>query len=512
MIEQKSKIKEIITAGEAKLISSEHKQYAIFEQANTHFLYHEQAYSMHFISTHFSLVSMPRIETKISVTKSTEEVYVPMPKSPFAPIEDPLPYNSIDDLFNEIKQFVYDHVDFTDASCYDVIAAFVLASWRAEEFDTAPYILFLGDYGTGKTRALEILQQLAYRGIASASISAPALVRLLQKYRVTMLIDETELLNNESRQELVAILNSGYKKGQFYIRAQHDGPEIELWNTYGFKALAGTQDFIRTLTSRCIIIPMERNTREVSKSIDKSKALEIRRKLLCYRFENLCKDLPYVDVPFSNGRNIELFNSLIRIAPESARQCLISYGLNLEAQAYTEESTSFEADIVKAIVALKKERVKASEILDFLVANRDLDQPEVKQIQSLKNRIGRIIKNKFHFQKNTQKEFFIDKEKLGRLQCRYLYLQKSDKTVKTDNSNTNEISDLSDLSVFQGVRIALLIDIAKALGTFSISDIINECQKARLELTEDHITNFLKSMNRQGRVFAEAPDKWRFQG
>jgi len=439
MNEKKEKV-EIETPGEVLLVSTNQgtkNVYGIFEQLGSRFLHYEQGTGL---------------QERAFISKSTNQVYKPLQTYPFPALEQPLDYCSIEELFKEIKNFIYEHVDFPHPACYDIVAAFIMVSWRAEDFETVPYLLFLGDICSGKTRSLEVLEQLCYRALASASISPAAVVRLLQSYRTTLLIDETELFNHESRQELVAILNSGYKRGQFYARAKQDSEDVELWHCFGPKALAGTQDFARTLNSRCVLIPMERAGRSIRKRIDSEKALHERRKLLDYRFKALHTTLPALELPFKNGRHHELFEPLLQVVPESARESIIRYGLKMESDREIEDATSLEGDVLLAIVSLKKDRVRASDILEFLNINGDMtiDMQNAKQVNSMKNRIGRILRSKFHLQKNTQKQFFVDKEKIERLTARYLpYLLKRDKTDKTDNPNTNELSHLSHLSDFQ---------------------------------------------------------------
>lgn len=531
MPKEKEEVKEIQTAGEVKLVATndgKRNDYAIFEQIDSHFLYYEQG-------TGFQ-------ETRISITNA-QAVYRPMQIYPFPALEDPVDYGSIEELFRELRSFIYDHVDFTEPLCYDIVAAFTIASWRAENFECAPYLLFLGDFGSGKTRALEVLQELCYRALVSASISTAALVRLLEKYRVTVLVDETELLNSkskysDSRQELVAILNSGYKRGQFYTRAKPDTDDVEFRKTFGFKALAGTQDFVQTLNSRCIPIAMERTTRRVRRTIDRDRALELRRKLLDYRFKRLMTELPSIDLPFKNARNYELFTALVQVAPEEARKSIVEYGKKLEDERQIDDATSFEADILQAIIALDRARVKAADILTFLSINQvitlDLEKAKASDIQSYKSRISRIIKNKFHFRQNTKKEFYIDKAALERLKSRYLASEISDISDTSDTakpiqnignignnqntgqgapSNTNDCSDSAECTDLQTHSISMLVDIARMLGSFTTDEFISECSKASIEVTEEQVRKFLQGMNNhQGRIFAEALDRWRWQG
>ncbi len=444
----KEQTKEISTAGEVVRIATNKDKkihYGIFEQVDGKFVYFEQDNQYKDARSH--------------VIKQIGETWVPLPIYFFPNLDDPLAYGSIEELFQEIRNFLIEYVDIVEHECYDVISSFIIGSWRAEDFHTAPYLLPIGDVGVGKTRLLEVLGELCYRAIVSPSISPAAVVRLLANFRATMLVDETEILNVETKQELVAILNAGYKRGQYYIRAEQDGSGVELWNTFGFKALAGTQDFARALSSRCIPIPMERATRPIRKSIDKDKGLELRTKLLDYRFKTLHTPLPEVDLPFKNGRAHELFSPLVQIAPESYRKSIIDYGLKLEQQAQVEDSTGFEADIIKCILALKGDRVKAADILQFMINNGDIDQPDPKKEQSLKNRISRTIKNKFHFQKVARdKSFVIDSDKLERLKHRYLYPEKTAQTAQTAQPNTNECADCADCADLQDTLLGAEMD------------------------------------------------------
>lgn len=342
----------------------------------------------------------------------------------FPPINDITDYGSFEQLYDEVYNFVYEHVAFIDEPFYHILTAFIIATWRNEDFDTTPYLMFLGEYNSGKTRALEVLCELCYHAIMTSSISSAGLVRIVQKHRATLLIDETETLNNESKTELIGILNSGYKKGQYYVRAKQDSEDIETWITFGFKALSGTQDFVKTLNSRCIEIPMERATRPIPMKLDKAKASNLRMKLLDYRFKTLHKPLPNVDLPFTNGRNHELFAPLVQITPDKFKQIIIDYGLKLENNRNVEDATGFESDVLRSVLEVIKnkscDRFKANDVFEEYKLVSEVD-PEIlnKEQKSYKNKIGRVLKNKFHLEKGHHKEYFVDKPKLLRMIQRY---------------------------------------------------------------------------------------------
>lgn len=204
----KEKSTDIQTAGEVVTITNHdgRKEYAIFEQVFTpqsigeslsEFAYYEQPNAF--------------LTTKSSITKAGNEVWIPMKKYPFVNIYGAEDHGSLDKLYQGVYDFVYEHIDFTDEAFYHIVASFILATWRIEDFDSVPYLMFLGEFASGKTRSLEVLAELCYRAIKTSSISTAGVVRLVEKYRVTLLVDETDTLNSESKLELVAILNSGYK-------------------------------------------------------------------------------------------------------------------------------------------------------------------------------------------------------------------------------------------------------------------------------------------------------------
>src|SRR5207237_481852 len=74
----------------------------------------------------------------------------------------------------------------------------------------------------GKTTLLSVLSELANRAIAASNVSPPALFRVIEDLRPTLIIDEVDtfLTGNE---QLRGILNSGYnKKTAFVLRVSYE--------------------------------------------------------------------------------------------------------------------------------------------------------------------------------------------------------------------------------------------------------------------------------------------------
>ena len=284
--------------------------------------------------------------------------YIPLKRIPWPTAHIPKDYESEEALFNRIKKFFIEHLDVANELMYDVYAAFVLASWLPENFTVIPYLFFLGPLASGKTRALECFHRLCYRGIMATSMSAASLFRALEAWHPTILLDETEVYNRKEMVEVLAILNSGYRRGQYAIRiekVQNNVPQIAVFDTFGFKVLAGTQELADTLQSRCIITKMSKAIRPIRLFIDEEEAQELRNQLLMYRFKNLNQSQQQNHLEESecqgNSRILELFVSLFQVVPTPAVKDRLKQAMKQIAQTrLNEEQTSIEARVLDAIL------------------------------------------------------------------------------------------------------------------------------------------------------------------
>jgi len=359
--------------------------------------------------------------------------YAPLSRLPWLAATLPTEYETEEALFNEVRQFFVDHLDVSNDLLYDVYACFVLASWRPEDFTVVPYLFFLGPLASGKTRALECFHRLCYRSIMAASMSASSLFRALEIWHPTLLLDETEIYNRESMVEVLALLNSGYRKGQYAIRIEkvaNDVPQIGFFDVFGFKILSGTEELAATLQSRCIITSMSRAVRPVNLFVDEAMAQVLRNKLLMYRFRNLGKTInasaitDYIKLNgyFKNARVIELFISLLHVAPtEAVRQRLQECIKKITQSRLDEEQASIEGRVFDALLKCedKVENGKLSTQAVTCAFNEGLSEKE----QVTSRFIGRII-SRLGFEKcklsgGGLAGFFWDAKLVERLKLRY---------------------------------------------------------------------------------------------
>lgn len=299
--------------------------------------------------------------------------YIPQAVLPYPDFGEPLIPEP--DLWFQIYEYIYSHVELPDSRLYHVLTSWVYFTYLPEPFEVAPYIRFIGVRNTGKTRGLEVLWQLAYRAMLTPDATDAALFRLIEDWKITYLLDESEIYQQENKSSIQNILNSGYRRGQTIPRAKANevgGFTMEFFRPFGPKAIAGIEELKSTLESRTIRIQMERNTRDVRYLLDKNKSHLLRSQLLYWRFRRLhdlemmindsCDsgDSCALEVPpegirdIPDGRLIEIYSPLVQIAQVwggmDIAEEIVSYAKEQYTYNQDVEAGSIEAEILRAIL------------------------------------------------------------------------------------------------------------------------------------------------------------------
>jgi uncharacterized protein DUF3631/Toprim domain-containing protein len=142
-----------------------------------------------------------------------------------------------------------------------VIALWIVLSWLHwhEKFATHSPLLLItsAEKDSGKTTLAKLVSFLVRCGLPNVSISGPALFRSISKWSPCLVIDEadTALVNNE---DLRAVINSSWTRGDGVIRCDPDTHEPRLYPTFAPKVVAMKgRDLPDTTLSRSIIITMK---------------------------------------------------------------------------------------------------------------------------------------------------------------------------------------------------------------------------------------------------------------
>jgi putative DNA primase/helicase len=110
----------------------------------------------------------------------------------------------------------------------------------------------------GKSTLLSLFQRLACRALVSSNITGPALFRVIEAWKPTLLIDEADAFMRDN-EELRGLLNCGHTRDSAYVvRTVGDDHTPKLFFVFGAKAIAGIGRLADTLMDRSIELKLRR--------------------------------------------------------------------------------------------------------------------------------------------------------------------------------------------------------------------------------------------------------------
>jgi len=279
---------------------------------------------------------------------------------------EPLDYESEESLVEAIRAFIHRYVD--TSSLFEQIASYyVLFTWVYDAFNELPYLRLRGDTGSGKTRFLLTAGSLCYKPIfASGASTVSPLFRILDGIRGTLIVDEGDFRFSDEKAELVKILNNGNGRGFPVLRSESaSGREFSprAYSVFGPKLIATRGYFQdRALESRCLTEEMGgRKMREeipINLTMQyKREALELRNKLLTFRFRNFGKrviDPALVDRSIE-PRLAQIFVPLLSVIEDAgARQSLRQVAREYHRELVTDRGMDIEAQVLEIIQELQE--------------------------------------------------------------------------------------------------------------------------------------------------------------
>jgi hypothetical protein len=286
-------------------------------------------------------------------------------------------------------------------------AAETLALWTLHTYafqfrDVSAYLgLESPEKRCGKTTLLTVLSELVNRPVVAANISSPALFRVIEEVRPTLLIDEADTFL-QGNDELRGILNSGYtRKTAYVVRvANKAGQANSAWageinggdcappstsrlvrfSCWCPKVMAAIGRLPDTLADRCIVIKMQRKTAsETCERLRNLDVLPLRRQ--CARFaqdhaEAIANAHPPLP-PNMNDRAGDIWEPLLTLAdaaggpwPDLARQAAEALTANAMENS---PITSLLLDILMEFINTGADRIFSRHLLATL--NESPDRP-----------------------------------------------------------------------------------------------------------------------------------------
>lgn len=208
---------------------------------------------------------------------------------------------------------------------YIAIVLWIMHTYTTAASSFTPYLLITSPVREcGKSTVLEILLWLAHRAQLTGGITAAALYRRIDRSAPAMLLDELDTrLRGDGGEALRGVLNTGFHRlGKVTICVGDDHEERDF-STFCPKVLAGIGRVWDTVTSRSIIIRMERAAKEELQRLSRIRGDHIeaecrpfRRQMLRWAADNL-EGLTEADPEVPEGlgaRQADVWRPLLAIA------------------------------------------------------------------------------------------------------------------------------------------------------------------------------------------------------
>jgi hypothetical protein len=330
----------------------------------------------------------------------SEVIYQPKQDLPIYHIERDILKESreIDpkDLLKKIISFIKDYLELSEKEGYLILALWTLHTYLIEQFDVTPIIYFYGLKETGKTRAGEVLEQLAFKCERLTSPTEATLFRSAEYFKTTLIIDEVKLWGKNGNEEVERLIKSRYKRGLKVSRCNTNksGEDmIEYFDVFAPLVLSTTYDIPLIIQDRSIRFLMQKNANaSVEGAINKELARKLRNKLTIFRANHFSKKLKETgDV--SRRRLNEIMKPLYQILKEVDPDREKEFKLivkDLETDRKSEERFTSTASVVEEIVKFYNETSKNFISTRELTIRLNEDRSDDEKTNT--TRVGRQVK------------------------------------------------------------------------------------------------------------------------
>lgn len=270
-------------------------------------------------------------------------------------------------LFNPMKRGHSKPMLTLDDAFEMVAAHYVVATQVYDRFSRFGYLRLHGNYGTGKSRFLELMARICYRGTyMGGAYSRAVLYRILAQYPGTLCLDEADFHELSFRGDLVKILNTGYQANGCVWRCadgRHDH-EPRRYRSFGPKVLASRHQYQdESLESRILSQHSRKAEREVPPSLSSSEIQEeiseLRNLLFGYRvsrWHTISEDGPVQGLEGLDLRTAEILRPLaLALGKNELPPEIIDYARSLTVARQARRLRSLEAQTLRTLMRFHEE-------------------------------------------------------------------------------------------------------------------------------------------------------------
>lgn len=187
----------------------------------------------------------------------------------------------IKNAFEHLRNHVSKLIELKSLDYLNVCLIWSLGTYFYKIFEHYPYLDFNATKGSGKSKALSILECICYNAYMTYHLTGPAWTRMVESQGCTLLIDEQEDLQDpekEHSENLTAILRAAFKTdAQSIINTQTKGSSWmpKIYDVGVPVSLAHIKPLHEITADRTIPIPMLKSTNPEINDADVNKDDEI---------------------------------------------------------------------------------------------------------------------------------------------------------------------------------------------------------------------------------------------
>lgn len=171
------------------------------------------------------------------------------------------------DILQEIYDFIGEYVIYPNEYSRVAHTLWIAHTYFMDRWESTPRLHFKSpEWGSGKTRALEVSEHIVKRGFIALNMSSAYLIRKLGEdvtKRPTLLYDEIDTVfgpKAKDHEDIRGVINAGHRRSGKSGRCLTAGSVVKTvdFPAYGAVAMAGLGDLPDTISSRAVVVSMKR--------------------------------------------------------------------------------------------------------------------------------------------------------------------------------------------------------------------------------------------------------------
>ncbi|MBA7480484.1 hypothetical protein ES707_15945 [subsurface metagenome] len=332
-------------------------------------------------------------------------------------------------LLKDIERYIKKHLELPSRIYYLIFGLWIMHTYLIEETDITPYLYYTGLKGTGKSRAGQIANKLAYKCLLETMPTAPVLFRSSELWHNALVIDEAKFWGSDMDRDLARIVMSRYKRGVTVSRVDMNKKgekTVELFDVFGPLVICTESNIPEPIEDRTIKFQMKMN---VSPEVEDDWNLPTEQALIdlltLFRAKFMGKGLPKHE-KIARRRLNEILSPLYKIlllVDKSRTEEFEEFVETVKTSRIADEATSENATIISILIDLYNEGKDVISTHDIAkIYNQDNENPNFQigdKSMGWKLKPFNFVKKSLYIGSRSKAGWIIDRKTLAELAERF---------------------------------------------------------------------------------------------